>query len=258
MSKKLSQEEWVEKAYKMHGDKYGYSKSIYKGNKIPVDIYCKIHKKYFTQTPKNHMRGQGCPDCGRESSIQAVRYTQEKFFKKCIKIHGDKYDYSTSIYLGSEQEVEIFCKKHNLYFTQKASAHLRGHGCPTCSKNKKSNNNEFITKSMQIHANIYNYCLVNYINNKTKVKIICNKHGIFAISPDHHLRGNGGKGRGCPTCSKENISNRITGKTNPNYKHGRTKYCSNERNTPENYQWMKAIKKDKICCDCCDVVFLKK
>ena len=37
----------------------------------------------------------------------------------------------------------------------------------------------FITKAKAIHGDLYDYSLVDYINNKTKVKIICSKHGVF-------------------------------------------------------------------------------
>ena len=38
---------------------------------------------------------------------------------------------------------------------------------------------EFIEKSCILHNNFYDYSLVYYINNKTKVKIVCPVHGIF-------------------------------------------------------------------------------
>jgi len=54
---------------------------------------------------------------------------------------------------------------------------------------------KFIKKSKIIHGNKYDYSLVDYINNKTKVKIICSLHGIFEQRPDKHLCG-----RGCVVC----------------------------------------------------------
>jgi hypothetical protein len=54
---------------------------------------------------------------------------------------------------------------------------------------------EFIKKSIKIHGNKYNYDNVNYVNNKKKISIICNKHGEFKQTPEIHL-----KGSGCPKC----------------------------------------------------------
>ena len=51
----------------------------------------------------------------------------------------------------------------------------------------------FIEKSTLIHNVKYNYSLVEYINNKTKVIIICNAHGEFLQEPRGHLFGQGRK-----------------------------------------------------------------
>lgn len=53
----------------------------------------------------------------------------------------------------------------------------------------------FINKATEIHGNKYDYSLVNYVNLRTKVKIICPIHGEFEQSPDKHFRK-----RGCQKC----------------------------------------------------------
>jgi len=77
---------------------------------------------------------------------------------------------------------------------QKPNDHLNGSGCPKCV-GKNVTTNEFIINGKKIHGNKYDYSLVNYINGKTKVKIICNKHGIFEQIPATHSNGHG-----CPSC----------------------------------------------------------
>lgn len=52
---------------------------------------------------------------------------------------------------------------------------------------------KFIEKSIKIHGNKYDYSLVDYIDNKTKIKIICSIHGCFEQTPGIHLRGSGGR-----------------------------------------------------------------
>jgi len=51
---------------------------------------------------------------------------------------------------------------------------------------KKSTTDDFIKKSEIIHKNKYDYSFVEYINNSTKIKIICTVHGIFLQSPLNH------------------------------------------------------------------------
>jgi len=65
-------------------------------------------------------------------------------------------------------------------------------------KKLSSNTEEFIIKANEIHDNFYDYSLVDYINNKSKVSIICPKHGIFKQSPQCHLRE-----QGCYRCGKK-------------------------------------------------------
>lgn len=65
---------------------------------------------------------------------------------------------------------------------------------------QKSTKEMFIRKSINIHGDEYDYSMVNYINNKTKVKIICKKHGIFEQRPDNHIQN-----QKCPYCINNNI-----------------------------------------------------
>lgn len=63
MPKKLTQDEFLEKARKIHGDKYDYSKVEYKTTWTPVAIICPEHGTFY-QVPHNHLLGHGCPMCG--------------------------------------------------------------------------------------------------------------------------------------------------------------------------------------------------
>lgn len=98
-------------------------------------------------------------------------------------------------YINTRTKVIITCSIHG-DFEQSASSHLQGCGCPNCAHNLKYTKNSFIEKANKIHFNKYDYSLVNYINSKLKVKIICFEHGIFEQTPNHHL-SNGG----CPICA---------------------------------------------------------
>ena len=62
--------------------------------------------------------------------------------------------------------------------------------------------NSFISSAQKLHNNFYNYDLVDYVNNCTKVKIICPIHGIFEQSPNSHLSGHG-----CPDCGMVKCAN---------------------------------------------------
>lgn len=55
---------------------------------------------------------------------------------------------------------------------------------------------EFIAKARAVYGDKYDYSKVVYVNNRTKVCIICPEHGEFWMTPDNHLRG-----RRCIYCS---------------------------------------------------------
>lgn len=60
---------------------------------------------------------------------------------------------------------------------------------------KKLTTNDFNIKAKSIHNDKYNYSLVEYINSKEKVKIICPIHGMFEQTPNKHLQN-----KGCSEC----------------------------------------------------------
>ena len=123
------------------------------------------------------------------------KLTTEEFIKRAKEIHGDKYDYSKVEYKGNHAKVCIICPEHG-EFWQRACSHLRGIGCAKCGGVGKSNTDEFIEKAKEIHGDKYDYSKVEYINNQTKVCIICPEHGEFWQTPNCHL-----KGKGCIKCS---------------------------------------------------------
>ena len=115
--------------------------------------------------------------------------TTEEFIKEAKLIHGDKYDYSLTNYVNAHSKVKIICPVHGA-FEQEANSHKRGNGCPECRNEKLREEralNFDMTLANKIHNNFYDYSLVNYVNIDTPVKIICPKHGIFEMTPYHHI-----------------------------------------------------------------------
>ena len=132
------------------------------------------------------------------------RLTKEEFIKKAREIHGDKYNYSKVEYINNKIKVCIVCPEHG-EFWMKPNSHLLKQGCPKCAieRNRFSQRctlQEFIKKAREIHGDKYNYSKVEYINNRTKICIICPKHGEFWQRPGDHLQH-----KGCPKCANDKI-----------------------------------------------------
>lgn len=131
------------------------------------------------------------------------KLTQEEYLSRARKVHGNKFDYSKLQYVNAETKVCVICNKCGDEFWVLPYSHLSGIGCASCSGTKKLTREKFIEKANIIHKNKYDYSLVEYINNRTAVKIICPKHGIFELTPKNHLYG-----CVCPLCSKTKKSNK--------------------------------------------------
>jgi len=139
-----------------------------------------------------------------------MKYNNDIFIEKAKHKHGDVYDYSLTKYISSKECVFIVCREHDV-FKMLPAKHLNGRGCPICGRNtsheqKRKSSKNVIISFKNKHGDIYDYSEVIYFNSKTKVNIICKKHGIFEQTPDNHL-----KGKGCPICGnkKKGLSNRI-------------------------------------------------
>ena len=94
---KLTTEEFITKAKAVHGDRYDYSKVKYINNQTKVCIICPIHGD-FIQRPLDHIKGSGCPECGKVKNVESRRKTTDHFIDEARKVHGDKYDYSNVNY----------------------------------------------------------------------------------------------------------------------------------------------------------------
>ena len=66
----MTKKEFIFKAMKIHGDTYSYNNIEWDGYDKKVMITCQKHGD-FPQTPKKHLRGQGCPKCN-ESHLETV------------------------------------------------------------------------------------------------------------------------------------------------------------------------------------------
>ena len=192
--------QFIEDAKKIHGEKYNYSLVEYIGSNNKVKIICPIHG-VFEQRPSNHLTGYNCNKCNK-----SYKLTTEDFINKSKEIHGELYDYSLTKYINNRNKVKIICPVHG-EFEQLAANHIIGRGCVKCQiSNNTTTKNEFILKANIVHHNKYDYYLVNYKNNETKIKIICPIHGVFEQIPNNHIS----QKQGCPICKDSTGEKKIS------------------------------------------------
>ena len=198
--RKLTTEEFIQMAIKLHGDKYTYDKVNYVKSSTKVIISCLTCCEDFEQTPNNHLNGQGCSKCRYRTNGEKSKKTVEEFIKDAIKIHGDKYGYQNVVYVDAHTHIQITCLACDKDFLQSPTSHISGSGCRDCGNKVKSKKmrktlNKFIEDAIKVHGIKYGYDKVVYVDANTLVKITCIKcEKDFSQTPENHLHG------GCLTC----------------------------------------------------------
>ncbi len=97
-------------------------------------------------------------------------------------------------------ELAIVCNIHGL-FHQKAIGHLYSSGCPVCgrlssSQHRTLTTDEFILKSKTKFGYKFQYPETVYTGADETLKLVCDLHGSFEITPSQHFRCR----HGCPKC----------------------------------------------------------
>ena len=126
---KLTTEEFIERAKKIHKNKYDYSKVEYKNMSTKVCIICPEHGEFW-QIAGIHLCGVGCSKCNG-----GVKITKNDFIEKSKNVHGDKYDYSKVEYINAKTKVCVICPEHG-DFLIRPDHHMNGVGCNKCVKSK--------------------------------------------------------------------------------------------------------------------------
>jgi hypothetical protein len=204
--RKLTTDEWIQRAKSTHGSRYDYSKVIYNGQRQKVVIVCLKHGD-FSQIPEYHSgRGIGCPKCGTESMKEKQSLDLDKVIERAKEVHGDYYDYSLVNYVNTKTPVTIICPKHGK-FEQTIDSHIgKKSGCKKCGKErsaekqrgipreykgKRTTTEEFIARAKARHGEKYDYSRTVFKGDKIKVEIGCPIHGFFWQDPRNHTHKGG-------------------------------------------------------------------
>lgn len=131
-----TQDEMIAEFVLVHGNRYIYDDVLFDGVDKKVKIRCRVHG-VFEQAPYNHAKGLGCKICGYVKQSRTAKKDLAQFVKMAKEVHGEKYDYSKSIYRGAKNKIKIICREHGEFY-QNASSHLCGTDCPLCATPNRS------------------------------------------------------------------------------------------------------------------------
>lgn len=181
---------------------------------------------------------------------------KEKFVKKSRMIHGDKFDYSSTIYINSTTKVNIHCNTCHKNFDQSPNAHANGNGCPHCATAKRScrklTTEQFIQKAQAVHGvGKFDYSQTTYSGNRKKLKIKCNGClQVFEQFASNHM-----KGFGCQNCRIVTMIKNI--------KHTKESFVEKAKSVHQDkYDYTDSVynginEKIQIYCNCCKQHFMQ-
>lgn len=209
MGKRLTTEEFVEKAKAIHGELYDYSITEFIGTKKKLKIICKEHGIFEIAANKHIYEASGCAKCSYKKKSESSRMSYEEFERRVNSVHGSKYAIKGDTFEGATKKVVVNCRLHG-DFTILGSNLLIGHGCCLCGRIKRDfsstrTTEEFIKLSKEIHGEVFDYSATRYTKVTEKLKIICRVHGEFEQRAAEHLNGHG-----CARCSS--ISRGLAGR----------------------------------------------
>jgi len=137
-SKRITKDEFVKRAKEIHGDKFDYSRVSFVNLTDKIEVLCIKHQELFTTTAAYHTKNDkwqvskgGCKKCSKEHGPQYEKLSEEEFLRRAREAHGNKYEYLN--FNGLTEYVTVVCKEHGPV-EQLAYVHLRGNGCPVCSR----------------------------------------------------------------------------------------------------------------------------
>jgi hypothetical protein len=130
-AKRLSTQQFIDKAKALHGEKFDYSITEYVNATTKIKIVCREHgEQEMLPHHHTHSKSYGCSVCGKQAINNKKQFTTEEFISKISDLKGLNFD--KTVYKSKREKVIVTCLIHGDYET-KAEILLKGHGCRKCS-----------------------------------------------------------------------------------------------------------------------------
>lgn len=144
-------EQWIEEVKKIHGGRYSYEKTIYRGYRRKVTITCPIHGD-FEQLAYDHHQGKGCPKCRRS--------WMENDIEDWLKENGFNYihQYRPKFLIDGKSHfsMDFFLPDYGVAIECNGAQHFVGH--------------TFYSKNIE-----------DIVRRDKRKKQLCNEHGIKVL-----------------------------------------------------------------------------
>lgn len=175
-------EKFIEKCKILYpNNEFDFSKVKYISATDYVIITCNTCHKDFKVTPNNFLRKRKCPNCRIEKFRKSRLLPFSDFVNEANEVQNFRYEYFEDTYVNRNIKTKIYCKKHDFFFWQTPSNHLKGKMCSFCAKESMKETKRMpFSEMVNVCKNIYgeNRFIFNesdYTNASTKMKIYCNE-----------------------------------------------------------------------------------
>lgn len=127
------------------------------------------------------------------------RLTTQQFIDKSKLLHGEKFDYSQTVYKNATTKLIIICKLHGeQIMLPHHHTNNKSYGCAMCgkqaiNKNKILTQEEFLNRIKDLKG--LNFDKTIYKTKREKIIVTCNIHGDYSTTAEILL-----KLCGCPKC----------------------------------------------------------
>lgn len=159
--KRVTFEEFVERAKGIHGDKYVYYKENFVNMITPMDIFCRKHG-FFKKTPSDHVqgKGQGCKRCDIEARTGKPKLT---LLKKIKGVGVLDVDFSRTYDKKIEKAYNVWTAiLYRCYTQNRTHGYASYEGC-------------YICEEWKLFSNFLKWFNENYIEGYAIDKDICRK-----------------------------------------------------------------------------------
>jgi len=205
VSRRAGVEKFAVKARYQHGELYDYSRVQYVNNKVPVEILCRTHGSFW-QKPNHHLSGRGCPECandGKRAKNKLLSDLTKEGLLGRLQVANSLWQYDIASFSGMAKALSCLCPVHGA-FSATPNNLLQNSGCIACGHAKHAarmvqrrlTTEEWVASALRVHADTYDYSEAVYVDNATRVAVICRKHGVFHTTNDHIYQATG-----CPRCA---------------------------------------------------------
>ena len=127
------------------------------------------------------------------------KLTTEQWINLAKEVHGEKYDYTQTMYSTAKQKLKIICPTHGLQ-EMLPHHHIKGYGCGKCGKEqinisngKQLTQEQFLNRISILKGLSFSKTI--YKSRRQNVIVTCNIHGDYTTKAEVLL-----KGCGCPKC----------------------------------------------------------